>query len=509
MSEPGSTIWHCAEDPDRLAVLSFDELGWLRRNSPAWRLLCADNAALVLSFLDQVFVTGNVRSISAAELASRLDDELYALNERLGEDGVPKFSKSAKAYLDDWAAPDAGWLRKYYPEGSDEPHFDATPAVEKALRWVRTLQERSFVGTESRLNTIFLLLRQIVFGAETDPAERLKELRRQRQELDEEIARVEVGDLDLLDASALRDRYQQLAATARELLSDFREVEENFRKLDRNLREKITTWHGAKGELLDDVLGSRETIADSDQGQSFQAFFDFLLSASRQEELTRLLASVHELAAITEPDARMRHIHYDWLDAAERTQMTVRQLSEQLRRFLDDQVWSENRRVMEVLHSIESRALNLREQRHVPVTAELDGASPAIVLPMERPLYAPVRKTPIDSGSVLPPDTEADPAALFDQVYVDPGPLRRSVLRALYRNPQVGLTELVREQPLRHGLAELVAYLSLTDERFRVIFDEQHTEQLRWHDPEGRERAATLPRVTFARARSATNGDGR
>jgi len=497
-----------AEDLGERGVLSFDELGWLRGNSPAWRLLCADNAALVLSFLDRVFVTGNVRSISASELASKLDDELYALNERLSADGVPKFPKSARAYLDDWAAPDAAWLRKYYPEGSDEPYFDATPAVEKALRWVRTLQERPFVGTESRLNTIFLLLRQMVFGAETDPAERLKELRRQRRELDEEIARAEAGELDLLDVSALRDRYQQLSTTARELLSDFREVEENFRKLDRNLREKIATWHGAKGELLDDVLGSRETIADSDQGRSFQAFFDFLLSASRQEELTRLLASVHDLTAISEADPQLRHIHYDWLDAAERTQATVRQLSEQLRRFLDDQVWSENRRVMDILHSIESRALKQREHRH-GATTELDATSPAIVLPMERPLYAPVRKTPIDSGSVLPSDEEADPTVLFDQVYVDPGPLRRSVLRALYRGPQVGLTELVREQPLRHGLAELVAYLSLTDEGFRVVFDESRTEQLRWHDPDGRERVATLPRVTFARARSAANAGDR
>src|SRR5262249_11726725 len=155
---------------------------------------------------------------------------------------------------------------------------------ERALRWIRSLEERSFVGTESRLNTIFMLLRQIVYGAETDPRERLKELRRQRQELDEEIARVEDGDLGLLEASALRDRYQQLSAMARELLSDFREVEDNFRKLDRSLREKVATWHGAKGELLDDVLGSRETITDSDQGKSFQAFFGYLLSQSRQEE---------------------------------------------------------------------------------------------------------------------------------------------------------------------------------------------------------------------------------
>jgi hypothetical protein len=62
----------------------------------------------VLSFLHRVFVEENTRDIAAAELASRVDDELYALNERM-----PKsFPRSAKAYLDDWASPAAGWLRK-------------------------------------------------------------------------------------------------------------------------------------------------------------------------------------------------------------------------------------------------------------------------------------------------------------------------------------------------------------------------------------------------------------
>src|SRR6185437_4903309 len=98
--------------------------------------------------------------------------------------------------------------------------------------------------------------------------------------------------------------------TAWELLADFRQVEENFRRLDRQLREKIAGWQGGKGELLDDVLGSRESIAGSDQGRSFQAFYDFLLSQARQEELAGLLDSVHQLAEITGKDPRLRHIHY-------------------------------------------------------------------------------------------------------------------------------------------------------------------------------------------------------
>jgi Protein of unknown function (DUF3375) len=479
-------------------AMDFDEITWLRSSSPAWRLLRADNAPLILSFLHQVFIEENVRSIPAAELASRLDDELYARNERVPH----SFPKAARAYLDDWAAPEAGWLRKYYPEGSDEPHFDATPAVERALQWVRGLQERDFVGTESRLNTVFDLLRQIVFGTEADPAAKIEELRRQQRTLADEIARIEAGEATMLDPSGVRDRYQQFAVTARELLADFRQVEENFRKLDRQLREKVTGWQGGKGELLDDILGSRESITGSDQGRSFQAFHDFLLSRSRQEELSDLLDRVHRLSGNAERDPRLRHVHHDWLQAAEAAQVTVRQLSEQLRRFLDDQVWFENRRVIDLLRDIEARALSLRDEPRVDLTIELDAPAPEVRLPMERPLYTPVRKPRLDSDPVRAAGSgdESDPAALFEQVYVDPGPLRGNVRAALRRAPQVGLADLVGRSPLTHGVAELVAYLSLRDDAFTIVYDDASCEQVSWTGLDGKQRTASLPRVTFTRS---------
>ena len=185
--------------------------------------------------------------------------------------------------------------------------------------------------------------------------------------------------------------------------------------------------------------------------------------------------------------------------AAERTQATVRQLSEQLRRFLDDQVWFENRRVIDILRNIEARALQLRETRNIPVTMELAALSPAIRLPLERPLYAPVKKVRLSSDTVRDADEETDPAALFEQVYVDPEPLRGGVRQALRSQPQVGLTEMVARHPLKQGVAELVTYLSLKDEAFAIVYDEQHREQINWSDADGRERSATLPRVTYAR----------
>jgi hypothetical protein len=358
--------------------MNYDEIDQLRTHHPAWALLRSNNAALVLSFLGRVFVELNAGDVAASVLVSELDEELYALNQRLGEE---RFPKSASEYLDDWASPDRGWLRKFYPSGSDEARFDVVPAVEKALRWVSDLRTREFIGTESRLNTIFELLRQMVFGAEDDPERRLVELRRRRAELDEEIARVERGEVVMLDPVSQRDRYQQFSRTARELLSDFREVEENFRRLDRNLRQQIAGWSGSKGALLDETLGSRNSIAESDQGRSFQAFYDFLLSHQRQAELTDLLERLQGIGEITDHDERLARIHFDWIDASDRTQATVRLLSEQLRRFLDDQVWLENRRVFDLLRGFESKALKVRDLHDPVVTMEMDNASVSVGLP--------------------------------------------------------------------------------------------------------------------------------
>jgi len=258
--------------------LDFTTLEGLRAQHPAWRLLASDHAPLVASFLDRVFVTPNIRVMAAADLTEALEDELYALREQRGEAAFPR---KAAYYLDEWASPGKGWLRKFYRQGSDEAQFDLTPATEKAISWLGTLTERSFVGTESRLLTLFELLRQMAEGSDADPARRIADLHRRRDELDAELGRVMAGDVPLLGDTALKDRFQQFTQLARELLSDFREVEQNFRMLDRRVRERIALWEGAKGILLQQIMGERDAIADSDQGRSFRAFWDFLMSSRR------------------------------------------------------------------------------------------------------------------------------------------------------------------------------------------------------------------------------------
>ncbi|MFV2196827.1 DUF3375 domain-containing protein [Nocardiopsis sp. LOL_012] len=480
--------------------MDYDELNRLRERDPGWRLLRADSAPMVITFLHRVFVEQNIRTIESGRLVELLDDELYALNERLGERRYPKASK---AYVDDWTHPDRGWLRKFYPEQGDLPHVELVPSVERALRWVDSLRDNGgFIGTASRLSSIFTLLRELVHGTEEDPEVHLERLQRERIALEQRIERARRGQVEVLDDLAVRERYQQLSDTARQLLSDFRAVKQNFRNLDRELRERIARWDSAKGDLVAQLVGDRDAIADSDQGRSFQAFYDLLMSPNRQHELTELLGRVQELEAVSDPDPRLRRINHDWLDAAEDTQATVRSLSSQLRRFLDDQAWAENRRVVELSKRIEQHAISLRGDIGNAPGMEIASPAPTLVLPFERPMYKRRHKAPIESDSVQLADDDIDMSALFARSRVDRRQLAGNVWSLLRSAQQVSLTTVVDRFGLEMGLAELVGYLSLLDPRFEVVFDPQRRATVTWVENHDRERTADLPVVVFTRART-------
>ena len=220
------------------------------------------------------------------------------------------------------------------------------------------------MGTESRLLTLFELLRQMREGTETDPDTRIAELTRRRDAIDADIARVKAGDLPVLSDTALKDRFSAVPPDGPRAARRFpRGWSTTFASSIARSASASRCGTVPRGALLEEVMGERDAIADSDQGKSFHAFWDFLMSQRRQEELTQLLEDVLALPPVAElsPDPRLRRVHYDWLEAGEVTQRTVARLSQQLRRFLDDKAWLENRRIMDILHGIEAKSLEIRD----------------------------------------------------------------------------------------------------------------------------------------------------
>jgi len=198
------------------------------------------------------------------------------------------------------------------------------------------------------------------------------------------------------------------------------------------------------------------------------------------------------------PDPRLKRVHYDWLDAGEHAQATVALLSQQLRRFLDDQAWLENRRIMDLVRSIEARTLAVRAQAPSGEFASIDDLSPSLSLPMERPLYHPPAKLVLDKLALLAGEGDLDTTALFDQVRVDKALLAGQVRQMLQQRAQVTLSEVLAQHPLQQGLGELVAYVQLASESAQAVVDDSVLEAVQWTNPHGT-RQAHLPRIIFVR----------
>lgn len=482
-------------------TLDYSTLMTLRQNHPAWRLLCTQHAPFIASFLHQVFVAPNARNLSQAKLVEALEGYLSDLRDQLGEGAFPG---TAQSYLDDWAKDDKAWLRKFYQPGIDIPYFDLTSAAEKALLWLEGLiEQRSFIGTESRLLTLFDLLRQMAEGSQQDPRIRLAELQKRRDAIDAEISRIMSGEISTLDDTELKDRYQQVLDLNRSLLADFREVEHNFHVLNQDTRKRIATWEGGKGALLEEIMDKRDAITNSDQGKNFRAFWDLLMSPSLQDEFTNLLNQVSSLPVIQsmDPSSRLRHIFRNWVEAGEHTQRVIAKLSGQFRRFIDDYTRPETRRIMEILRDIEGQAIAIKEKFPLPRGGfmSLSEISPTIDLPLERSLYSPP-STPFITDMVTDGgDPDLDLTTLYTQVLVDRTELLQNIEQDLREYGQTSLAEIIIRHPLRYGLAELIVYLQLVEKLPWMVIDDKAQEEISWQSDAGTIRRVILPRIILLR----------
>lgn len=469
------------------------------RQHPTWRLLCVDNAPLIISFFYRAFIQPNCRSLKQSEITEKLEDSLFHLRQTHKD----KYPKTAKAYLTDWANGDNAFLRKYYAENSDEAEFDLSPASEKSIEWLRSLEQKQFIGTESRLLTVFQLLETILQTTQTDPEQRIIELEAQKAEIDVEIARLQQGEVMSYDPRQVKERFYQLEETSRSLLMDFRQVEENFRQLDRSTREKITTSNKQKGDLLDDIFGEQDDIGNSDQGKSFQAFWGLLMSPAKQEEFNDLIQKVLALDEVKdcEPDELLPKIKYHLLEAGEKVQRTSSSLVEQLRRYLDDQVWLENKRIMSIIHEVEKLAIDIKQTPPKDKDfAFLDDIKAQIELPVSRVLFRPPSRPVISAEKLTPGLAEFNSDLLYTQHYVDIEILKARIAKELQNQQQITLLKLCQLHPLEKGLSELIAYMNLAcQDNSHALINSDKEVNIVWVNAEGVTKSVRMPSVIFIR----------
>ncbi|MCL5978212.1 MAG: DUF3375 domain-containing protein [Nitrospirae bacterium] len=453
--------------------MTFEKIYKLLKTHRTVTLITADNATLIISFLFKAFKQNpngfKTDTISEKDLTDQLSDYLYILN----RDEV-QFPRQPKQYLTDWT--NAGYLRKY-PVKNDEFLYELTAATENVFKWIDSLDKREFVGQESRLKNLFESLKELSSKSKSDYATRMKELEEKKKQIEQEIEDVKHGKMDVLDDRQIKEQYFLIEETAKNLLADFRQVEQNFRELDRRFRQKIITTNLVKGKVLEDFFQQQNNLLEEDQGKSFNAFWEFLLSQSKQEEFEKMINEVLNLPAVQEVQREsfsIANVRNDLIEAGDKTKRSTNSLLEQLRKYLEHKSFTENKRIYDnIQEALKIISVNVNKDFSKLDLLQLDNVIDIDLIlgqgweirGFKPPVKIKFANTNLEEGK-----STSDNNQLFEQFEINVVELKNNIKVALKNKTHISFSDFVKEFEIKKGVAEIVAYVEITlNEKSRHI----------------------------------------
>ena len=440
-----------------------------RHHHPAWQLLAARRAPLILSCLQTLFEHG--------QDSVGLDDALRALSEMLAdhanagefEIGEEDFAAQARKELRSWI--------KLSLVVEREGRVYATDAFEEALRFVTALGGRIMTSTASRLSVVQREIEGLDSSLNPDPHSRTVHLRHKLAELERELAAVEQGHFVVLQGAEAAERIREVYALASSLRADFRRVEDSWREADRQLRQTIVTEQTHRGEIVDKLLDGHDDLLDSAEGRVFHAFHQQLGHSVELDNMKQRLRTILRHPATQSALTRIQQVELRWLimrlvkESA--AVIRARARSERdVKGFLKTGLAAEHHRVGVLLNDIFQQALNMdwesqslrRKAGPLPPVAIANGALPLV----ERLLFKSLdengqHELELKRQSVSLDEVEEDFWSAFDGL--DRHALLQQTLELLHKaDAPLGIGGLARHLPPTHDLETIALWLSLARE---------------------------------------------
>lgn len=449
------------------------------------------------SFFYHAFIEKKHITLPYSQILSLLDDYLFSLN--LSYNGL--FVRSAKEYLEAFCNNDNGYLRKYHG-ADDEPLYELTTYTAKALEFLQNLEQREFVGSRSKFNVIFELLEDLEFETNYDDNQRIKALEDEKQKIDEQINAIKNKQDIRFDSSRIKEHFMLLEETARKLKYDFTEIEYNFRDLNNSAMEKIATADVGKQKVLDFIFDIENSIREQDQGKSFFAFWQLLTDVQKSEQLSLMLENLYENDVIKafDKDARLKSLKYELLQSGRKVSLVSSKLIEQLRRFIDDRAWLDNKRILELCKSIEKSALQIKTDP--PKTKEffsIKGHKPEIKSPFESRLHTIKQESKLTS-EIVKKEVEIDLESFYHQFFIDDEEiLQKNIKKVLLHQPQCSIEDIIKQYKIKKGIAELIGYLSIAKNSSSARVEQNQKIRLVIEDFDGIKKTVRMPKIIFIR----------
>jgi len=478
--------------------MTYEYLKTLKKHNQTLKLLNSDNFAMMVGFFYFVFIEKKYITIKHSVLVDMLDDYLYDIN--LTYDNT--YPKPPKEYLDDFVSDKNGYLKKYHST-EDEPIYELTPYTQKALEFLQSLEKNEFVGSRSKFNIVFELLEELIFETNLSDEERIATLVKQKKDIDTKIENIKNNQDLRFDESRIKEHFMLISEQARKLKYDFSQIEYNFRDLNLEAMQKIASSYGSKDNILSSIFNIEDSIRESDQGKSFFAFWQILTDAQKNEQLSDMLEKLYEIEVINDFDnvKTLKTLKYDLLSNATKITKVSSKLIEQLRRFLDDRVWIENKKIFDFCKSIEKNAIDIKSSPpKIKKVTILQETKVNINSVFEKSLYK-IKKEKYFTNEIKKDSTEIDLGGFYDIFFVDEERLKSNINYFLQIQPQVSLQEILEKFPISKGIAELVSYISIAKNSQNTNIDKQQTIKLNIKDGSAVSKIISLPKIIFTKGK--------
>jgi hypothetical protein len=461
----------------------------LRGESAAWTVLRSDNVSVSVAILD-AHLGGEVRRVEAAELIELVDLDLGVLRDHGFE-----LPRTAAVYCAEWRS--SGILVMRPAEGNRSETFELSPDAYTATRFLSDLAEPRQTVTESRFATITDRLAALASQTDPNASRRLAMLRSERDRIDSQIARVQAGDVNVLDAASALERARDILNLAESLPADFARVRAEIERINRQLRERILDTDDAQSHVLDEVFRGVDLLSESDAGRSFAGFYALILDAETSAGFDESVDSVLQrdfAQALSSSQRRfLRRLLRTLQTQSAEVHEVMTAFARGLRRFVQSQEYQQDRVIKRLLREALAEAVPTagHVRTYDRIGYELDLSS----VPM-RSIGGATLHNPADLETVADVMVAAEDVVDFELLRqlarateIDMVELTRNVNAVVAESGSPTIGDVLDAFPATQGVASVVGLLVLAEKH--AISEPDH-ETIRWESGNAISRRTTI-----------------
>ena len=481
-----------------MAIATLAESYKLLRRQTAWSLLAADTGPETLALLQTLLFDDDRRLANSVFI-----DRLTRLLNETSTETVSR--EAAAARIVQWRQ--SGYVVRSLTDRDSEPVYELSVGAFEAIRFVSGQTVARISPTESRLELLIHAVKKLVDDTDENVKKRIARLQAEKKAIDERIRALRDGRITTVSEVEVQAQVFDILAMIEALDGDFLRVRDAFHALAEKIHADIMASESTRGKILEQFFAGYDSIAESDEGRTFTAFYRFLASELSTREIEELVDALSERPFWGDLEDRRREaiagIQTDLSHRARETQQVMKRLASSLHYFVQSREYQQNRRLSALID--ETRRLSLEASRNHAFSArsEIFDTNQTFVSVSsigEASLYDPE-----NAGSAETLQTAEVPmvdlAALAERLAaseINYAWLKETIERCLAERETVTIGDVMTKYPARQGLASVIGYIHLAIQ-YAEAPREGAFEVLQWTNRFKETMRGRLPTYVFVR----------